>query len=100
METRINVMANTVTAAKKPAVATCSSLTRWGWALSARGWPQSEQISMVLVRPTLVTMRPPHFVQDKAAAPTGSTLTHHPSSQGFWQVYPLPPKATPGALRY
>jgi len=43
-----------------------------GKAFSARGWPQSEQISMVLVRPTLVTMRQPHFVQDMTAAPPNS----------------------------
>jgi len=56
-------------AARKAMVAKRSSLIRWRRGFSARGWPQSEQISMVLVRPTLVTMRQPHFVQDIAEAP-------------------------------
>ena len=49
-----------------------------GKAFSARGWPQSEQISMVLVRPTLVTMRQPHFVQDISEAPNASNGRHPP----------------------
>jgi hypothetical protein len=40
--------------------------------LSARGWPQSERISMVLVRPTLVTMWQPHFVQDISEPPNAN----------------------------
>ncbi len=58
--------------AKKAAVAKRWRLIRWGRAFSVRGWPQSEQISMVLVRPTLVTMRQPHFVQDISEAPNAS----------------------------